>query len=153
MINTLKMRINEQDFELKVNMTMKAGRIYRQHFGRDLVGDMTDVYKKANPSIYDLVDMSEVDVTNKSDEEVYKEVMKKAWPLYKQAKADTVFDYEYTERASQIIWAFVKNADPEAPGFEDWLDGYDFVLPVKDIVTALYDMWNKTAQPTIEIKN
>lgn len=153
MLITLKMTIQDQDFNLGVDVTMKACRIYRQQFGRDIIKDMAEINRIVNPSLYDLVDISEIKVDGKTEDEVLQEVMKKAYPEYKKHEKTTVLDYQHTEQASQIIWAFAKNADESIPNYEDWIDSFDFILPVKEIITSLYDVWNKTAQPIIEIKN
>ncbi len=150
---TLKMKINEQDFELKVNMTLKAGRIYRQQFQRDLVKDMSEIYKIANPSVYDGLNLSGIDANGKSEEEIYEQILSKVDLGQLMERRNKELDYQHTEQASQIIWAFAKNADDDLPGYEDWIDGFDFVMPVKEIVSTLYEAWSESAKPTIEIKN
>lgn len=153
MLITLKMKIQDQDFDLVVDVTMKACRIYRQQFGRDIIKDMTEIYRMVNPSIYDMVDMSEIQVEGKTEDEVYQEVMRKVYPEYKKHEHTSILDYEHTEQASQIIWAYAKNANEALPNFEEWIDSFDFILPVKEIITSLYQVWNETAKPIIEIKN
>ena len=150
---TLKMKMDDQDIDLVVDVTLKACRIYRQQFGRDLVKDLTDTYHKINPSIYDFVDLSEIKVDGKEETELQQEIIAKAFPAYKKYQNTNVFTYDDTEQATQIIWAFAKNADEKLPKYEDWIDDFDFILPVKNIITSLYKVWNDSARPTIEIKN
>lgn len=150
---TLKMKIGDQEFTLVVNMTNKAGRIYRQKYSRDLVQDLTAINKKINPSIYDYVDISQLDIVNKTEEELNADLIRMAYPKYKEYTQNNVLDFTDTEQANQIIWAFAKNADDKLPDYEDWIDSFDFVMPVKSIIPVLFDAWTKTAQPIIELKN
>lgn len=150
---TLRMTIQDQTFDLNLDMTMKAGRIYRQHFNRDLVKDMSDIYRTVNGSVYNDIDMSKVETEGKTDEEIAKQLLSQAVPLYLAHRNNTDLSYEDTERVYQILWAFVKNADEKLSGYEEWIDGFDFILPAKDLITMMYSAWNDSAQPTIELKN
>lgn len=149
---TLKMKIQDQDFDLKVDLTMKAGRIYRQQFNRDLVDDMTEIYTILNRSIYDSLDLFKIDVDGKSEDEIYQQIVDQAMPIYLAQRKTANLSYQHTEQASQIIWAFCKNADEKIPNYEEWIDSFDFILPIKDLIDALYTAWNESAKPTVEIK-
>ena len=153
MIVTLKMKIQDQEFSLKADMTLNAGRIYRQQYQRDLIDDLADVYQKLNPSIYDKIDFSGIDVNEKTEEELTNEIIARALPVWSESRKNLVINFEVTERANQIIWAFAKNADKSLPGFDEWIDNFDFILPIQDIIPALYDAWNNSARPIIEVKN
>ena len=153
---TLKLSINDQVFEIVANATLKVCRIYRQQFGRDLIKDMSEINKMIKPSIYDFVDTEElakINTENVSEEELNRTILKKVYPAYRKFEKEVLLDTEHTERANQIIWAFAKNADENLPGYEDWIDEFDFILPVKKIIPALYDAWEKSAQPIVEVKN
>lgn len=155
MIVTLKMNIQDQDFTLEVDLTNKAGRIYRQQFGRDLLKDMRELYQKLNRSIFDGIDMSKIQIIGKTEQEIYEQIIANA-DVSRLLTAQTdqePLDFEETEKAGQIIWAFAKNRDENIPNYEEWIDDYDFILPVDKIVTALYNAWAKTAQPIVELKN
>ena len=153
MIVTLKMNIQDQEFNLVVDLTMKAGRIYRQQFSSDLIDDLTDIYQKVNPSIYDHLDLTGIQTEGKTEEEIYNQVIAKAMPVWAEVQKKLALNFEDTERASRIIWAFAKNADNDLPGYEDWIDSFDFVLPVKELITVLYGAWNESAKPIVEVKN
>lgn len=153
MIVTLKMEIQGQEFNLAADLTMKAGRIYRQQFTRDLSIDLTDIYQRVNPSIYENLDLSGIQTEGKTTEELTQQVIEKAYPVWVEAQKKASLSYEEMERASQIIWAFAKNADKDLPGYEEWIDSFDFILPVKELITALYGAWNESAKPTVEVKN
>ena len=153
MIVTLKMNIQDQEIAIDVNMTMAAGRIYRQQFGRDAIDDMTEIYQKVHPSIYKDLDLSNIDISGKTEEEVSQMIMERAVPVYLVAQKKRVeLSFSDTERVSQILWAFAKNADPKLPNYEDWIDDFDFVLPAGDLISALYMTWSESAKPTVEIK-
>ena len=149
---TLKM--NETNTDLTVNMTMNGARIYRQNFSRDMLKDMNEIYAKFHKSPFDGIDMSGIQVEGKTDQEIYEQLMAKVdvTKLFALQTKETL-DYDETERGAQIIWAFAKNADRNVPDFEEWIEGFDYILPVGDIVTALYEAWHKSAMPTVEIKN
>lgn len=152
---TLKMEIQEQEYTLEVNLANRAGRIYRQQFNRDILKDMTDLYKKLHKSPFDVIDMSRIEYDGKTDQEIYAQIVENVdvTKLLMDQDDATALSFEETERAGQIIWAFVKNRDANTPNYEDWIDEYDFILPVDQIVSSLFEAWNKSAQPTIELKN
>lgn len=150
---TLKMNFQDQDHELVADMTMNAGRIYRKQFQRDMVKDLSEIYQKVNPSIYDHLDLSGIQTEGKTEDEITEQIISRAIPVWSETQKNTMLSFEDTERASQIIWAFVKNADKDLPGFEEWMDSFDFILPVKEIIIALYGAWNDSAKPTVEVKN
>lgn len=152
---TLKMTINEQETSLDVNLTNRAGRIYRQHFNRDILKDMSDIYKKMHKSILDEIDMTGISVTGKTEQEIYEQILTKVdmTKLMSAQNEKVTFTFDETERCGQIIWAFAKNHDDKIPNYEEWIDSFDYILPVTDIVDALYNAWTTSAQPTIELKN
>ena len=153
MIITLKMKMQDQEFELVADMTMNAGRIYRQQFQRDLIEDLSDIYQKLNPSIYDSIDLSGLQTEGKTEEEITQQIIEKALPVWSETRKNMLLSFSDTERASQIVWAFAKNADKDLPGYEKWIEGFDYILPIKEIITALYSAWNDSAKPTVEVKN
>ena len=152
---TLKMKIQDQDFEIKANLTNAAGRIYRQQFSRDLLKDMNEIYKKLHKSPFEGIDMSGITYEGKTEKEIYEQIMSKVdiSKFMENRLNKEPLDFEDTEKCGQIIWAFIKNEDRTTPNYEQWIDEFDFILPVGDIVSALYEAWNKSAQPIIELKN
>lgn len=150
---TLKMKIDDQDFILNLNLNMRACQIYRQQFNRDVLKDMTEIYKLVNPSPFAGMEFSDIVTEGKTEEEVYSQVISKAMPIYfSQREDDKPLDFEMTERACQIIWAFAKNAG-EPKNYEDWIYSFDFVFPAENAIVALYNAWYKSATPIIETKN
>ena len=152
---TLKMKIQDQEFALNANLTNAAGRIYRQQYNRDILKDMSEIYKKMHKSLFDGIDMTGIDLNGKTEQEIYDQIISRV-DVSKLVASQTEreqLSFEETDRCGQIVWAFVKNADKDTPYYEEWIDSFDFILPVIDIVEALYEAWNKSAQPTIELKN
>ena len=152
---TLNMKIQGQEFELNANLTNAAGRIYRQQFSRDLLRDMSDIYKKLHKSPFDGINMEGIELAGKTEQEIYEQLMSRV-DMTKLMNAEAnkaMLDFEEEERAGQIIWAFVKNADKNLPNYDKWIDEFDFILPVGEIVCALFEAWTKSAQPTVELKN
>ena len=151
---TLKMKIQDAEIDLEVNLTNRAGRIYRQQYNRDLIKDMSDIYKKLVKSPFEGVDLTGLKIVDKTETEIYDQIMERMDVAKMMTTNDQiVLDFEDAERAGQIIWAFVKNRDEKLPNYEEWIDSFDFVFPVEKIIPALYDAWGKSAQPTIELKN
>lgn len=151
---TLKIKIQDQEFELNANLTNNAGRIYRQQYSRDILKDMGDIYKKMHVSPLAGINMDGIVLDGKTENEIYEQLMSRvdiSKLLTLQEKE--VLTFEEEERGGQIIWAFVKNADKSLPNYEKWIEDFDYILPIGDIVSALYDAWTKSAQPTIELKN
>lgn len=148
---TLKMKIEDQDINLDVNLANRAGRIYRQQYGRDLVDDMTELYKKLHKSPLSGLDMSGIDPDNLTEQEIFERIMAKV--NLENYMTQNVLSFEDTEIAGKIIWAFAKNRNENIPNYEDWIDGFDFVFPVEEIISALFDAWGKSARPTVELKN
>lgn len=154
MIITLKMKIQDQEFALNCDLTNSAGRIYRQQFSRDLLKDMSDICKKINRSPFEGINLKNIDVKGKTEQEIYQQLLDQVDVTnLLNTQERNVLDFEDTERGYQIVWAFVKNADDKTPTFSEWSDGFDFVLPIRDIVPALYTAWQKTAMPIVELKN
>lgn len=153
MIITLKMKINDQEFNLIADMTMNAGRIYRKQFQRDLIKDLSEIYQKVNPNIYDHLDLSGIQTEGKTEDEITDQIISKAIPVWSETQRKTMLSFDDTEQASRIIWAFAKNADKDLPGCDEWMDSFDFILPIKEIITALYGAWNDSAKATVEVKN
>ena len=152
---TLKMNIQDQEFTLNANLTNAAGRIYRQQYNRDILKDMSEIHKKMHRSPFDEINLNEIEVKGKTEQEIYEQLVSKV-DVAKFLSAQTEreqLSFEETDRCGQIVWAFVKNADKDTPYYEEWIDSFDFILPVIDIVDALYEAWTKSAQPTIELKN
>lgn len=150
---TLNMKLQDQEFDLTINMTMNAGRIYRQQFQRDLIKDLAELYQKFNLSIYDNIDLKGIETEGKTEKEITQQIITRAFPAWSEAQRKITPTYEDTERTGQILWAFAKNADMNLPGYEKWIDEFDYILPTKEIVIALYGAWNDSAKPTVEIKN
>lgn len=152
---TLKMKIQDQEFNLEVNLANKAGRIYRQQYCRDLLKDMDEIYKKLHKSPFDGIDMTGIDIDGKTEQEIYEQLLTRVdMSKLLQSQSDkNALSFEEEERAGQIVWAFTKNKNADTPNYEDWIDSFDFILPVGDIVCALFEAWGKSAQPTIELKN
>lgn len=152
---TLKMKIQEQEFALEANLSNRAGRIYRQQFNRDLLKDMTDLYKKTHKSIFDGVDLTGIDLKDKTEQEIYEQILSRVnmAEFIESLNKSQSLTFEETDQCGQIVWAFVKNKDADTPNYEDWIDSFDFILPVVDISNTLFEAWNKSAQPTIELKN
>lgn len=151
---TLKMKIQDQEYNLDVNLANRAGRIYRQQFNRDLLKDMGEVYKKLHRSPFDGITISDIDLKDKTEQEIYDQLMSRVdLSKFIDANEANVLSFEETEQCGKIIWSFVKNKDENTANYEEWIDSFDFILPVGEIVCALYEAWGKSAQPTIEIKN
>ena len=152
MIITLK--LNETNTELEVNMTNRVGRIYRQAFSRDILKDMQIIYKKLHKSPFEGIDMSGINIEGKSEEEIYQMLISKVdMTKLLDARENATLDFEETEMGGHIIWAFAKNADDKIKGYEDWIDSFEYILPVGEIVSALLEAWNNAAAPTVELKN
>lgn len=150
---TLKMKIQEQEYSLEVNLANRAGRIYRQQFNRDLLKDMSEIYKKLHKSPFEGINIGDIDLTGKTEKDIYEQLISRVDITKFIDQNNVALDFEETETCGKIIWAFAKNRDEKIPNYEDWIDSYDFVLPVGEIVSALYEAWGKSAQPTIELKN
>ena len=152
---TLKMNIQDQDFEINANLTNNAGRIYRQQFSRDMLKDMNEMYRQLHKSPFEGIDITGIDVNGKSEQEIYEQILAKVdVSKFLALQMDQeVMSFEDMDTCGHIIWAFVKNADKNTPAYEQWIDEFDFVLPAGEIVSALYDAWTKSAVPTVELKN
>ena len=72
---TLKMKIQDQEIDLNVNLANHAGRIYRQTYTRDILKDMAEIYKKVNKNPFDGVDTSGIDFVGMTEEELLKELV------------------------------------------------------------------------------
>ena len=151
---TLKMKIQDEEINLDVNLANRAGRIYRQQYGRDLIEDMNDLYKKLHKSPFNGIDTSDIDPDKLTEQEIFERIMSKVnVSEYIASLNNNVLNFEDAEKGGQILWAFAKNRNIDIPNYEDWIDSFDFVMPIEDMITALFEAWGKTARPTVELKN
>jgi len=150
---TLKMNIEDREVRLEANLTNRAGRIYREYFGRDLVDDMNEIYRKSHPNPFEGIDFSNVNFQGKTEEEITAELLQVAAPKYLANQNVLPLSFDETEKGCQIIWAFVRNHKKDTPNYEEWIEDFDFVFPVADLVEKLYEAWTKTAMPIVELKN
>ena len=74
---TLKMRIQEQEYNLEVNLANRAGRIYRQQFNRDLLKDMSEIYKKLHKSPFEGLNIQDIEIEGKTEQEIYQQIISK----------------------------------------------------------------------------
>ena len=157
---TLKMKIQDQDFDLVLNLTNRAARIYRQYFQRDLLDDLSELYSKTSVSsglrkeLLKEIDLSKVDTDNITEERLAEQILKQVdvQKLLSNRELKPL-NFADSERACRIVWSFVKNADEKTEAYEEWADSFDFVLPVEEIIPAVYNAWMKSARPIVEIKN
>lgn len=150
----ITLKLKETNTDLNINMTMHGARIYRQNFNRDMLKDMNEIYAKLHKSPFDGIDMSGVQIEGKTDREIYEQLLSKVDATkILAAQTEETLDFDETERGAQIIWAFAKNADKNISDFDEWLESLDYILPVGDIIIALFEAWHKSAMPTVEIKN
>lgn len=147
MYATLKIQTQDQEIRLEINLSHRAGRIYREHFDRDILNDMTDLYNKLNCLPLDGIDMQGIDIEGKTDQEITDQLISRVDPS--KLTAVQMLSFEETERAGQIVWAFAKNKDKDIPDYEKWIDKFDFILPVGDMITVLFDAWRKPMQMNI----
>lgn len=151
---TLKINVGEKPIELPIQLTMRACRIYRNQFSRDLISDMEALYKRLNPNPFEGVDLSGIKSDSMAnEEEFYKLLMKQVDVTKLMENSEVVLNFDELERGGQIIWAFAKNDRENIPDYEKWIDEFDFVFPVAEIISTLYEAWTKTALPTVELKN
>lgn len=148
---TLKMQIQNEKLDLTVNLTLRACRIFRQQFQADLLQEMQNIYKAYNKSPFEGMDLTGVTVEGKTEQEIYAQLINKIDVSKLSELRELTADQ--TETGYKIIWAFAKNADPSLPGFDEWSESFDYILPIGKIVSTLFEAWNKSAQPTIELKN
>lgn len=148
---TLKMQIQDEAVNLVMNLTLKACRIFRQQFQDDILLQMQNIYAAYNKSPFEGMDLTGVTVEGKTEQEIYAQLLNKI-DVSKLTEIREL-SAEQTETGYKIIWAFAKNADPALPAYEEWIENFDYVLPVGDIITALFEAWNKSAKPTVELKN
>lgn len=150
----ITLKLNEENANIKVNMTMNGARIYRQVFGRDLLKDMNEIYQKLRKSPFAGIDMSGIQIEGKTDQEIYEQLLSKVdVTKFLAVQNRETLDFDETERGMQIIWAFAKNADKDTSDYDDWFESFDYILPVGEIIVALYEAWHKSAMPIVEIKN
>ena len=150
---TLKMKIEDQEINLDVNLSNRAGRIYREQYSSDLIDDMSDLYKKLHKSPFTGIDTSDIDPETLTEQEIFERIMSKVNIQEYLASQNNILNFDDTEKGGHIIWAFAKNRNKEIPNYEDWIDSFDFVVPIEDIISALYEAWGKSARPIVEIKN
>lgn len=148
---TFEFEIEDKKYTLPAQISMAACRIYRAQFSRDLLQDIKQVLKEANPNPFDKIDVSSLDLT-KSQEDIQKQMLSMA-NVGALVDANTNgISYETTEIGAKIIWAHAKAADNTTQPFTEWIDRFE-LLPVVPILEQIDKLWGESARPTITLKN
>ena len=95
------MQIQDEAIELTANLTLKACRIYRQNFFRDLLQDMQNIYKTYNKSPFEGINFAGMDVEGKSEQEIYAQLLSRV-DVTKLSELHTLTG-EQTETGYQIV--------------------------------------------------
>lgn len=152
MRRTIVIKYDEKTTEIAVKATIKAMEIYRAEFSGDLAKDLAAANAELNPDpIADAmrrVKMSSAEVTPENIEQKVLDNL----DISAFSAADIIPGEVTQRKVMQIFWAMARAADPQACGFEDWLDGFE-ALPVKQIAEKLHQIWMAASDITVEIKN
>lgn len=154
MERVLEIQSDGKTIEIPIRISLRAGRIYRTAFGRDLVEDLVSCEKEINgDKRYKLLAaLSELDV-NPRNKKAVDEALIKHPDLVLMAMEEPMLTFSETERAQGIIWAFAKNANEHIQGPEDWVDSFPISLPVQKLIPTLLTLWQDASQTTVSIKN
>lgn len=98
-------------------------RLYRYHFGRDLVSDLSKLQKKWKKIVNDDV----------SEEE-------------KQDREWTALDLTIFE---DVAWVMARQGNPEIPDNpDDWLDTIDGPFSIYEVLPQIFELWRINQQTT-----
>lgn len=111
--------------EVRMRASALIPRLYRIKFGRDMIADMNQLnkaYKKAAA------------LPENATEEERQEAQLSVVDL-------TIFE--------NVAYMMAKHADPSIPSSpNDWLDSFDGVFSIYEVLPVILDMWKLTNQTT-----
>lgn len=153
MERVLEIKSDETTITIPVRISLRAGRIYRTEFGRDLIADLAALYQKTTidnqTKLFGVLREKNIDFADETA--VTQAIMENADLLL--MTQDQPLSFSDTERAGQILWAFAKNSNEQIPGAEAWIDSFDILIPYKEVISTVYSLWQQASSPTIELKN
>lgn len=149
----LEFVIDEEKISLPVRLTLRAARIYRTEFGRDLIRDLTETQREISRPIQQALKSVKLppQALGLEGDALEKYVLDQV-DLSSVIAIEPLADGQI-DIGAQCIWAFAKNADEDLPEFSKWLDIFDVVLPVQELCSTLFELWHAATRTTIEIKN
>lgn len=56
------------------------------------------------------------------------------------------------EVIQDLTYVMAKQADPQIPGIDDWLDSFD-AFPIQDFAVDVVTLWAESLQVKVELKN
>ena len=150
----LEFKSDESTITIPIRLSLRGCRFYRTEFGRDLIADLAALYQaiEGEPQAKFLKELSahQIDPEN----EIAVKAFLKENPEVMILIADRVLSFEETETGLRILWAFAKNHDDTLQqSAEDWGDSFDTVLPVRELILAIYGLWVAASAPTVALKN
>lgn len=150
----LEIKGDEGIVTIPVRISLRAGRIYRTEFGRDLIADLATLHQAIEGNwqteIFKELSRNQVDRKNSAAIEAFFE----ARPDLMLLMNDRVLSFDETETGLRILWAFAKNHDETIrKGVEEWADSFEAVLPVRDLIEIVYGLWATASAPTVALKN
>lgn len=150
----LEIKGDEGIVTIPVRISLRAGRIYRTEFGRDLIADLATLHQAIEGNwqteIFKELSRNQVDRKNSAAIEAFFE----ARPDLMLLMNDRVLSFDETETGLRILWAFAKNHDETIrKGVEEWADSFEAVLPVRALIEIVYGLWATASAPTVALKN
>lgn len=153
MERVLEIKSDEGIVTIPIRISLRAGRIYRTEFGRDLIADLAELYKKTTmdnqAKLFEILRGKNVDLSDETA--VTKAIVENADLLL--ISQDQPLTFADTERAGQVLWAFAKNSNEQIEGANDWADSFDILIPYKEIVPTIYSLWQQASTPSVVLKN
>ena len=154
MERTVVIQSGEKEIELTLKATMSTLRQYRAEFNADLIKDLNEAWKAMNQDPFmDALQRSGIQPVGMTQEEIVKAVMENIDVTALSSNVPELIDGMIQMKAMQCVWAMVRSADKETPKFEKWCDSFEDLLPLKEIVNTIYEMWNTANGATVELKN
>ena len=102
----LEIKSDETTIAIPVRISLRAGRIYRTEFGRDLIADLSALYQaiEGEPQAKFLKELSAHQID--PEDEIAVKAFLKENPEVMILIADRVLSFEETETGLRILWAF-----------------------------------------------
>lgn len=154
MERVLEIKSGEGSVTIPIRISLRAGRIYRTEFGRDLIADLAELYQVITgdwqTDIFKELSRNKVDLKDNSAVEAFFE----ARPELMLLMNDRVLSFDETETGLRILWTFAKNHDDTIKkDVEAWADSFETVLPVRELIEVVYRLWTTASTPTVALKN
>jgi len=134
--------------ELRIKASMGVLRAYRAQFGSDMIQDLNALYEATHYDPFqEAIKKTNIIPAKMTEEEIQSAIL--ANVDLTKINETPLIDEQTTVKTLQCLWAMSCTSE----SYDKWAEDYDEILPVKEIIAALNNVWTEAGKVTVELKN